>query len=105
MKVIDIDSLPTEPLEALRELSRADVELETLRRERVAAARTQGASWDQIGESLGMSRQSAWEYYTRKTRHVLDESVAGSELDEDESMRVAVEEVSRVRRSDRTSRP
>ena len=101
--MIDVDSLPTEPLEALRELSRADVELEALRRERVEAARRQGATWDQIGESLGMARQSAWEYYTRDARHVLDESAAGSDLDEDEAMRVANEEVSRVRRRRRTS--
>jgi hypothetical protein len=103
MKVIDVESLPTDPLEALRELSRADVELEEVRRERVEAARRQGATWDQIGESLGMSRQSAWEYYTRETRRVLDESAAGSDLDEDEAMRVATEEVSRVRRRRRTS--
>jgi hypothetical protein len=103
MKVIHDESLPTDPLEALRELSRADVELEALRRERVAAARRQGATWDQIGESLGMSRQSAWEYYTRETRRVLDESAAGSDLDEDEAMRIATEEVSRVRRRRRTS--
>ena len=103
MKVIDVESLPTDPLEALRELSRADVELEALRRERVEVARSQGATWDQIGESLGMSRQSAWEYYTRKTRRVLDESAAGSDLDEDEAIRVATEEVSRLRRRRRTS--
>ena len=92
-----------DPLEALRELSRADVELDALRRERVETARRQGATWDQVGESLGMSRQSAWEYYTRATRRVLDESAAGSDLDEDEAMRVATEEVSRVRRRRRTS--
>ena len=103
MKVIHDESLPTDPLEALKELSRVDVELEALRRERVAAARRQGATWDQIGESLGMSRQSAWEYYTRETRRVLDESAAGSDLDEDEAMRVATEEVSRLRRGRRTS--
>ena len=103
MKVIDVDSLPADPLEALRELSRADVELEALRRERVEAARSQGATWDQIGESLGMSRQSAWEFYTRGTRQVLDESAAGSDLDEDEAMRIATEEVSRVRRRRRSS--
>lgn len=103
MKVIDVDSLPADPLEALRELSRADVELEALRRERVEVARSQGATWDQIGESLGMSRQSAWEYYTRKTRPVLDESAAGSELDQDEAMRVASDEVSRLRRRRRRS--
>lgn len=103
MKVIDVESLPADPLEALRELSRADVELEELRRERVEAARRQGATWDQIGESLGMSRQSAWEYYTRETRRVLDESAAGSDLDEDEAMQVATEEVGRARRRRRTS--
>jgi hypothetical protein len=103
MKVIHDESLPTDPLEALKELSRADVELEALRRERVAAARRQGATWDQIGESLGMSRQSAWEYYTREARRVLDETAAGSELDEDEAMRIATDEVSRVRRRRRVS--
>jgi hypothetical protein len=103
MKAIDVDSLPADPLEALRELSRADVELEALRRERVEVARSQGATWDQIGESLGMSRQSAWEYYTREMRRVLDESATGSELDEDEAMRIATEEVSRVRRRRRSS--
>lgn len=103
MKVIDVDSLPADPLAALRELSRADVELEALRRERVEVARSQGATWDQVGESLGMSRQSAWEYYTRETRRVLDEVAAGSELDEDEARRIATEEVSRVRRQHRTS--
>ena len=103
MKVIAVESLPADPLEALRELSRADVELEELRRERVEAARRQGATWDQIGESLGMSRQSAWEYYTRETRRLLEESAAGSDLDDDEAMRVATEGVSRVRRRRRTS--
>ena len=103
MKVIDVKSLPTDPLEALKELSRADVELEALRRERVEAARRQGATWDQIGESLGMSRQSAWEYYTREARRVLDEIAAGSDLDEEEAMRVATEEVSRARRLRRIS--
>ena len=103
MKVVDVESLPADPLEALRELSRADAELEALRREQVEVARRQGATWDQIGESLGMSRQSAWEYYTRQTRHVLDESAVGSDLDEDEAMGVATEEVSRVRRRRRNS--
>ena len=103
MKVVDVESLPADPLQALRELSRADAELEALRREQVEVARRQGATWDQIGESLGMSRQSAWEYYNRQTRHVLDESAVGSDLDEDEAMRVSTEEVSRVRRRRRTS--
>jgi hypothetical protein len=103
VKVIDVGSLPADPLEALRELAGADAELEALRRERVAAARRQGATWDQIGESLAMSRQSAWEYYTRATRKALDESVADVDLDEGEAMRVATEEVGRVRRRRRSA--
>lgn len=103
MKVVDAQSLPADPLEALQELSHADVELETLRRERVAEARRQGATWDQIGESLSMSRQSAWEYYTRETRRMLDEGAAGGDLGEDEAMRIATEEVVRVRRRRRSS--
>ena len=103
MKVIDVESLPTDPLEALKELSRADAELEELRRERVGAARSQGATWDESGESLRMSRQAAWEYYTQATRRVLDESAVGSDLDEDEAMRIATEEVGRVRRRRRSS--
>ncbi len=103
--MIDVESLPTDPLEALQELSRADAELEELRRERVGVARRQGSTWDQIGESLGMSRQSAWEYYTREARRVLEETAAGLDIDEDEAMRIATEEVSRVRRRRRTSSP
>jgi len=30
------------------------------------AAREQGASWEQIGRALGISRQSAWEFVQRK---------------------------------------
>lgn len=79
------------------------MQLEALRRDRVAAERHQGATWDQIGESLGMSRQSAWEYYTRETRRMRDEGAAGSDLAEDEVMRIGTQEVARVRRRRRSS--
>ncbi len=99
MKVIDADSLPANPLDALRELSQAGVELETLLRDRVAAARREGATWEEIGESLGMSRQAAWEYYTRDARRMLEEAAAsGEELSEEEALRLAAEEVTEVRR-------
>ena len=103
MRVIDLDSLPADPLDALRELSRVDLELEALRRQRVQTARRRGATWEQIGESLGMSRQSAWEYYTREPRQVLEETATGSDLNEDEAMQVATDEVSRVRRGHRSA--
>lgn len=104
MKVIDVESLPADPLESLVQLSHVDVELEALRRERVEAARRQGATWEQIGKSLGMSRQSAWEYYTLDTRRMLDKGAADADLGEDEAMKIATEEVGRVRRRRRPSR-
>jgi hypothetical protein len=105
MKVIDVESLPADPLEALRELTRVDSELEELQRDRVEAARQKGATWEQIGEALGMSRQAAWEFYTRDARRVMDETTAHNvHLDEAKALRVATEEVSRVRRRQRRAR-
>jgi len=98
MKVIDLDVLPSDPLEALAFLSQAGSELEALLRQQVAAARKQGASWEEIGKRLGMSRQAAWEYYNRDVRQILDEAAKGGGLSEDEALRLAVDEVSEVRR-------
>jgi hypothetical protein len=98
MKVIDTDALPADPIEALRALSRVDSDLEILRRGRVEAARRAGASWEQIGEALGMSRQSAWEYYNRDARQALQSVSANPDLEEVEALRIATDEVSTMRR-------
>jgi hypothetical protein len=90
--------LPSDPLEALRELTRTEAELGELRRRFVADARRAGVSWDQIGESLGMTRQSAWEYFSSSVRESMAARAATSSLDEDEAMRLAVEETREVRR-------
>lgn len=103
MNVIDVDVLPSDPLEALAELSRAGSVLDALLRERVAAARRQGATWEEIGARLGMSRQAAWEYYTRDVRRILDKAVAsGGDLTEEDALSLATEEVAEVRRRRRT---
>lgn len=99
MKVIDTDALPTDPIEALRELSRVDSELEGLRRDRVESARRAGISWEQIGAALRMSRQSAWEYYNRDARQSLEQTASrNSDLEEEEALRIATDEVSTMRR-------
>jgi hypothetical protein len=104
MGVIVVGALPVEPLAALRELVRGEEELDRLRRERVAAARAAGASWEQIGEALGVSRQSAWEHYTERARDDLAANVeANVGLDDDEAMALAVDEVRSVRRRRRRS--
>ena len=97
MGVIAADALSTDPLEALRELARSEPELERLRRDRVLAARAAGATWEQVGNALGISRQSAWEYFTARIREQLADN-ANTELSEDEVMQMAVDEVRSVRR-------
>jgi hypothetical protein len=51
------------------------------------------ASWAEIGDALGVSRQSAWEYFTRRLRSDLSANVGRSDLTEDEAMELVVEEV------------
>lgn len=98
MSVISERALPTDPVEALRVLTDGEVELEHLRRDRVQAARDAGASWDRIGEALGMSRQAAWEYYNRDVRDRLRRNVEeNAGLTEVEAMELAVSEAKSVR--------
>lgn len=103
MSLIATDELPANPLDALRELTRREGILDELRRERVMAARAAGASWKQVGEALGMSRQSAWEYFSAETRERLAANAAANEdLSEDDAMALAVSEVKAVRRRHRS---
>ncbi len=104
MSVVSVDALPADPLAALRELTRGEAELEAVRRATVEAARDGGASWEQIGESLGVSRQSAWEYYSTDVRSKLAANVeANADLSESDAMDLAVEEVRAVRRRRRNA--
>jgi len=101
MSLIAADALPVEPLDALREVARSEAQLDELRWNQIAAARDAGASWAAIGEALGVSRQSAWEYFTRRVSTELAANVENSDLSDDEAMDLAVEEVRIVRRSRR----
>jgi len=100
MSLIAADSLPPEPLDALREVSRSEVQLDELRWKQIAAARD-AASWASIGEALGVSRQSAWEYFTRRVSTELAANVENSDLSDEEALDLAVEEVRTVRRNRR----
>lgn len=102
MSLISAGSLPAEPLEALRAVSHSEMELDELRWTQIAAARDAGASWADIGEALGISRQSAWEYFTRRASAGLAANVAANaDLTDEEAMDLAVDEVRSVRRSRR----
>jgi uncharacterized NAD(P)/FAD-binding protein YdhS len=98
------ESLPEDPLVALRVLADSEVEIDRIRRDRVRAARAAGASWQQIGDALGISRQSAWEGYTADVRTALSRNVDANEsLDEAGAVELAVDEVRSVRRRRRSS--
>ena len=99
MSLIAAEVLPADPLEALRELARSEPEMDRLRREKVIAARAAGATWEQVGNALGVSRQSAWEYFTARIRADLsDNARANTQLSEQDATQLAIEEVRSVRR-------
>ena len=99
MGVVLTGRLPSDPLAALRALAGGQVELDRLRREYVAEARRRGVSWAQIGDALGLSRQSAWEYFTRGAREAIESAAqSNAGLGEDDAMALAVEETRAVRR-------
>ena len=98
MVVLAASALPTDPIEALQELTRSGVELDRLRRSYVQAARAKGVSWEKIGEALAMTKQGAWEYFTRDALTALRRNVDSNvELGEEEAMEMAVAEVKAIR--------
>jgi hypothetical protein len=100
--VISISSkaLPADPLKALKEIVRCENQLDRLRLDRVKVARSQGASWEEIASALGMSRQSAWEYYTSRFRIEFSHRVKKNpNLSDDAAMQLAVSETKAVRRA------
>jgi DNA-directed RNA polymerase specialized sigma24 family protein len=52
------------PLEALVESRRVAAALDKLQRQLVEQARVAGRSWTEIGNSLGITKQSAWERFS-----------------------------------------
>ena len=53
-------------METIRALRRVSGEVETALQEAVRKARRAGYSWTEIGEALGMTKQSAWERFTNE---------------------------------------
>jgi hypothetical protein len=55
-----------DPLAGLHEACRVAAALDKLTRESVQRARAAGHSWTEIGEALGVTKQAAWERYSRE---------------------------------------
>ena len=55
----------SQPIEALRECCRAGTALEKAIWRTVGEAREAGRSWSEIGDALGVTKQTAWERFRR----------------------------------------
>ena len=55
-----------EPLEGVRECCRLATAVEKALREEVRLARRSGHSWAQIGQTLGVTKQAAWERFGKE---------------------------------------
>ena len=103
MALITPEALPADPIDALRALVRCESEIERLRLERIKEARSSGASWKQVGDVLGMTEQSAWEYFTRSARAAIGSAAEeNTALDEDDAVKLSVQEVRAVRQRRRS---
>jgi ATP-dependent Clp protease ATP-binding subunit ClpX len=62
---VSIDGADRDPLGALRGLTRGMRGLDATVPQVVAFAREQRCTWAEIGDALGITRQSAWERFSR----------------------------------------
>jgi hypothetical protein len=65
------------PLEALRECCRAQTALAKATWQTVQAARDAGHSWTEIGDALGVAKQTAWQRFSGEMRH----PITGEEIE------------------------
>ena len=97
------NALPTDPLAALRRLTENEQALELLRFEMVKRSRRCGRSWGEIAVALGISRESAWQYYAPRIRNEADqEENVSRRFSPEEATDIAVSESRAVRRRRRT---
>jgi hypothetical protein len=66
VELVSLENLRSNPLEALRQVAQSEAQLEGVRRDLVGKCRAQGFSWEAIASALGISRQSAWQYYNKR---------------------------------------
>jgi hypothetical protein len=58
----------TRPLDVLRTSAQYQRFFAAVEREAIKAAKTEGATWEQIGEALGITRQAVWQRYREVIR-------------------------------------
>lgn len=89
-----------DPTRDLKKLAAVEHQMAALAEERVrlvAAAQSQGATWDAIGAALGVTRQSAWETYSKLARQAIDAATSTGTRSEDELLESAAASLRRYR--------
>jgi len=95
--------LPSDPIAAIRYLTESEHKLDLLRLNLVKRARLDGRSWEEIAVALGISRQSAWQFYApRILKELEQEENCPQGLSGEEASDLAVSESRAVRRRRRT---
>ena len=69
---VEIELGSSDPLDQLRGLRAANRQLAVWQRQTITRAREQGASWTQIGDALGVTKQAAWAPYNQDVGDALD---------------------------------
>ena len=96
----DIDAVVHSPSDALGALSEVEQDMRALEVQKIrliGAAQKHGASWDEIGTALDVTRQAAWEKYRDRVRELLDATAARAQHSEDETLESAAGVLKEVR--------
>lgn len=89
---VEVELGSSDPLGQLRGLRAADRQLDVWQREAIARARQQGASWAEIGDALGVSKQAAWALYNEDVREMLGAVRQRSGLTDEQARQLADDE-------------
>jgi hypothetical protein len=85
-------------LAVLAEIAEQIRSLELQKLRLIGVAQERGASWDQIGTALDVTRQAAWEKYRERVRDVLDATATRAEDGEAETLESAANVLREIRR-------
>lgn len=88
---LEVELASDDPLGQLRGLRAATRQLDAWQREGIARARECGASWADIGDALGVSKQAAWSSYNQDVRDALSAARGRSDLDDEDAQQLADE--------------
>lgn len=94
---LEVELESEDPLGQLRGLRAATRQLDVWQREIIARARQHGASWSDIGEAIGVTKQAAWAMYNADVRAALESARQRSGLSDEQAQQLADQERHRRR--------